>query len=116
MQKLLARLRPAAGSRYDVIGLGECSLDEVWRLQEGAPPPGGKGLARGRDLLGGGQVATAMVACRRLGLSVALLGAVESPRWLLRKGRRDEARALLVQNFPQVRTVYDATLQMLYIN
>lgn len=26
--------------------------------------------------------------------------------------RRDEARALLVQTFPQVRTVYDATLQM----
>lgn len=92
MQKLLARLRPAAGSRYDVIGLGECSLDEVWRLQEGAPPPGGKGLARGRDLLGGGQVATAMVACRRLGLSVALLGAVggdEAGQRVL-QGLRDE--------------------------
>ncbi len=33
-------------------------------------------------------------------LVLALLGAVESPRWLLRKGRRDEARASLTRTQP----------------
>src|SRR5438128_9601929 len=43
-------------------------------------------------MLGGGQVATALVACRRLGLRVALLGAVggdEAGRVVL-QGLRDE--------------------------
>src|SRR5574341_2161273 len=59
--------------RWDVIGLGESSWDEVWRLAE-VPPWGGKARAVGRISLGGGQVATAMVACRRLGLKSAYLG------------------------------------------
>ncbi|HEX2568465.1 MAG TPA: carbohydrate kinase family protein [Polyangia bacterium] len=59
--------------RWDVIGLGESSWDEVWRLAE-VPPWGGKARAVDRISLGGGQVATAMVACRRLGLQAAYLG------------------------------------------
>lgn len=35
-------------------------------------------------------------------LVLALLGAVESPRWLLRKGRRDEARASLTRTQPAI--------------
>lgn len=56
-----------------MLGLGESSWDEVWRLAE-VPPWGGKARAVGRISLGGGQVATAMVACRRLGLQAAYLG------------------------------------------
>lgn len=94
MHRLLNRLRPAAGSRFDVIGLGECSLDEVWRLPDGVSLGGGsaKHLARGRDVLGGGQVASAMVACRRLGLRAAFIGAVggdEAGR-VVAQGLRDE--------------------------
>ncbi|MCS6912246.1 MAG: carbohydrate kinase family protein [Myxococcales bacterium] len=89
----MSRLRRPEGSTYDVIGLGECSLDETWRLQEAGPPLAkSKIAARGRDLLGGGQVATAMVACRRLGLRAAFLGAVggdEAGRIVL-QGLRDE--------------------------
>jgi sulfofructose kinase len=59
--------------RWDVIGVGESSWDDVWRLGE-VPPWGGKARAVGRIPLGGGQVATAMVACRRLGLEAAYLG------------------------------------------
>ncbi len=98
MRKLLSRLRPAEGSLFDVIGLGECSLDEVWRLQESDrftdvwTAPGSKISARSRDVLGGGQVATAMVACRRLGLRVGVIGVVggdEAGR-LVMNGLRDE--------------------------
>lgn len=95
MRKLLSRLRPAEGSLFDVIGLGECSLDEVWRLPDGGrfrDLSGGKLSARSRDVLGGGQVATAMVACRRLGLRAAFFGLVggdEAGRQVLH-GLRDE--------------------------
>jgi sugar/nucleoside kinase (ribokinase family) len=65
--------RLAAPARFDVVGLGEASLDDVWLLGE-APPWGGKARAFGREALGGGQVATALVACRRLGLRAAWLG------------------------------------------
>lgn len=71
---LQARIRPA---RFDVLGLGECSLDEVLSL----PGPlsgyaGSKVRARSAEVLGGGQVATAMCACQRLGLRAAFAGAV----------------------------------------
>jgi sugar/nucleoside kinase (ribokinase family) len=59
----------------DVIGVGECSIDEVWVL----PGPlawGKKGQAVRRERLGGGQVATAMAACARLGLRAAFVGVV----------------------------------------
>ena len=57
---------------FDVVGFGECSIDEVWvvpSLEPGALT--GKLRAHKRDRLGGGQIATAMVACARLGLRAA---------------------------------------------
>lgn len=60
-------------ARFDVVGLGEASADEVWLL-DAAPPWGGKVRARGRERIGGGQVATCLVACRRLGLTCAWIG------------------------------------------
>jgi sulfofructose kinase len=63
------------GRALDVIGYGECSIDEVWVLPT-APVWGGKLRASRRERLGGGQVATAMVACARLGMRAAFCGMV----------------------------------------
>ncbi|MEO6950687.1 MAG: PfkB family carbohydrate kinase [Polyangia bacterium] len=60
---------------YDVVGFGEASIDEVWRLPPGLAL-GDKDRARGRDRLGGGQVATALVAAARLGARAAYLGPI----------------------------------------
>jgi len=62
---------------FDVVGFGECSVDEVWvvpSLEPGAL--NGKLRAHKRDRLGGGQIATAMVACARLGLRAAFCATV----------------------------------------
>jgi sulfofructose kinase len=62
---------------FDVVGFGECSVDEVWvvpSLEQGALS--GKLRAHRRDRLGGGQIATAMVACARLGLRAAFCATV----------------------------------------
>lgn len=74
-------MRPLAGrpirrdaGLFDVVGLGEISVDDV--LLVDAVPLGGKARVRRRERLGGGQVATAMVAARRLGLRAALMGVV----------------------------------------
>lgn len=62
-------------AEFDVAGLGEASLDEVWLVPQ-APRPGTKLACRQRLTLGGGQVATALVACSRLGLRATFIGAV----------------------------------------
>lgn len=62
-------------STYDVVGFGEASIDEVWRLPPGLTL-GSKDRARGRDRLGGGQVATALCAASRLGARAAYLGPI----------------------------------------
>jgi len=92
LDALRERLKARAGAAFDVVGVGECSLDEVWRL-EGPLTPGGKARAAGRELLGGGQVATAMVACARLGLRAAWAGAIgddEAGRQVLAGLREEE--------------------------
>jgi len=67
------RLRRAG--EIDVAGFGEHGRDDVWRL-DGALHAGGKGAARAREALGGGQIATALVAAARLGARAASLGPV----------------------------------------
>lgn len=62
-------------ARCDVLGIGECSLDEVARV-DAAPPPGGKARMRERRRLAGGQIATAVLGCVRLGHRAALLTSV----------------------------------------
>jgi sugar/nucleoside kinase (ribokinase family) len=81
---LIQRVKARSGA-FDVVGVGEASLDEVWRTA-GKLEPGGKQRAQGREALGGGQVATAMAACARLGLRAAYAGAV---------GDDDAGRAVL---------------------
>jgi len=59
---------------FDLVGVGECCVDEVWRV-DGAVVSGGK--LRGRvERRGGGQVATMLAAAARLGLRAAFAGAV----------------------------------------
>ncbi len=62
---------------FDVVGFGECSIDEVWMVPSlEADALRGKLRAHKRDRLGGGQIATAMVACARLGLRAAFCATV----------------------------------------
>jgi sugar/nucleoside kinase (ribokinase family) len=59
----------------DVVGLGQCSLDHVC-LVDGLPQFTGKDRILDYTRLPGGQVATALLACTRLGLRSAFLGSV----------------------------------------
>ncbi len=67
---------PAAATRpFDVVGLGENSLDLV-AVVPAFPRPDTKQQVREVARLPGGQVATAMVACARLGLRARYVGRV----------------------------------------
>ena len=68
------RARARAGG-CDVIGVGQSSLDRVCLLA-GPPPLGGKTALLDSLDLPGGQIATAMLACARLGLRAAYVGSV----------------------------------------
>jgi sulfofructose kinase len=60
---------------YDVVGVGECSVDQMCVVPR-HPAPGEKVELVSLQLQGGGQIATAMVACSRLGLNARYVGAV----------------------------------------
>jgi ribokinase len=62
-------------SQIDVVGLGQCSLDILGQL-EVYPQLDQKAELSSLLLQGGGPVATALVTLARLGVSVAMLGAV----------------------------------------
>jgi sugar/nucleoside kinase (ribokinase family) len=61
--------------RFDVLGIGQCSLDRV-AFVDGPPPPAEAPDPEQAQELPGGQVATAILACARLGLRTAYAGAV----------------------------------------
>lgn len=66
----------ASDARWDVIGIGENSVDSV-NLLPGYPQPTGptaKMRIRERHILCGGQMATAMCACASLGLRAKYVG------------------------------------------
>jgi sulfofructose kinase len=65
----------ARAAAFDVVGLGQCSIDHV-ALVAGFPPFAGKVPMRGYRRLPGGQIATALLACARLGLRTALVSSV----------------------------------------
>ena len=65
-----------SGARWDVIGIGENSVDSV-SILPGYPQPTGpsaKMRIRARHILCGGQMATAMCACASLGLRAKYVG------------------------------------------
>lgn len=102
---------PPDSARFDLVGLGEISVDEVVRLGEPLRA-GGKARMLRRERLGGGQVATAMAAARRLGLRAALCGTVgddEAGRFAL-AGLRAEG-----VDVAGVRTLSAATRQALIV-
>lgn len=62
---------------WDVIGFGENSVDLVASIGR-LPPPDGKGRLDALTTLPGGQVATAMAGCARLGLRARYVGSLGS--------------------------------------
>jgi sugar/nucleoside kinase (ribokinase family) len=58
-----------------VLGIGQISLDRVWRF-EGSPPAPGEPEPAGLPEYSGGQVATASLALARLGVRSSYVGAV----------------------------------------
>jgi sugar/nucleoside kinase (ribokinase family) len=59
--------------QWDVIGIGESSIDEVFRLP-GVLAPNTKLPVSSRQIRYGGQVATTLATCASFGLRVAFLG------------------------------------------
>jgi sulfofructose kinase len=72
-----APLLPGAprATPFDVVGLGQCSIDHV-AIVDGFPPYAGKVAMREYLRLPGGQIATALLACARLGLRTSFLSTV----------------------------------------
>lgn len=71
----LRRVKPREAAEVDVVGLGQSSLDHVC-LVDGLPAFAGKARIEAYTRMPGGQVATALLACARLGLRCAFAGSV----------------------------------------
>ena len=67
-------IRPSEQCKYDVIGLGQNSVDHLCLVKD-YPPVGSKTDAEGYHLMPGGQVATAVLAAFRLGRRACYMGA-----------------------------------------
>lgn len=67
-------IRPSMECAFDVIGLGQNSVDHLCVVDH-YPARGSKTDARGYHLLPGGQVATAVLTAHRLGLRACYVGA-----------------------------------------
>ena len=100
----------------DVVGLGENSVDVVYRLA-GWPQPGGalsKLPVRGRSVTAGGQVVTTLATCAALGLRARYVGAIggDGSGAIVREGltsRGIDTAGLLVRG-PGVETRYAVVL------
>src|SRR5262249_41892444 len=80
----------APPSPVDVVGLGSNAVDLLGVI-DGQPAPDTKAPLREFDIQGGGMIATAMVACARLGLRARYVGKFGDDYWA-RLGRRLLAR------------------------
>ncbi len=97
---------PPSDRDYDVLGFGEASIDEVWRLPRGFQL-GHKAKSEGRLRIGGGQIATALVAASRLGARAGFLGPLgdDAIGAELTEGLRADGVALLAgSTVPGLRT------------
>ena len=95
----------------DVVGLGLNATDIVLTVRE-VPPLGGKERILAEDRQSGGQVATALVACQRLGLRARYLGKVGDD-----EGGRLQLASLRAERIDvrYVRTVKNTPNQVGYI-
>ena len=66
-------LRPAGAQPFDAVGLGLNTTD-ILAVVDGHPAPGTKGAIRQLSTRPGGQAATAMTACSRLGWTTRYVG------------------------------------------
>ena len=75
-------MRPGdrASAPFDVVGFGVNALDLIGII-DGYPEPDTKSPLLEFDVQGGGVVATALVACARLGLSTRYIGKVGTDFW-----------------------------------
>ncbi len=73
-EALLGRTE-SGDARFDVVGVGEISIDTVARVERW-PTAGDKTVLDEVTDLPGGQLATSSLGCARLGLRTALIGAV----------------------------------------
>src|SRR5512144_593355 len=69
-----------AARPFDVVGLGVNALDLI-AIIDGYPRPDTKVQIQDFDVQGGGVVATAVVACARLGLRARYIGKVGTDFW-----------------------------------
>lgn len=99
---------PNATPRIDVVGLGLNAMDYITIVPE-FPAPESKVAISEVRLEPGGQVATALVTCRRLGLDVRYIGSVGSDDL-----GRAQLASLEAEGIPtdHVRVVSGATTQM----
>lgn len=64
-----------ATARFDILGIGENATDTVLRIPQ-FPALGSKVESLGTQIMPGGQVATALIACQRWGLRTHYVGSV----------------------------------------
>ncbi|HEY3448000.1 MAG TPA: PfkB family carbohydrate kinase [Myxococcales bacterium] len=76
----MKRLKPPPERAFDVVGLGEISVDHICVVPR-IPGASDKVRMASYEVQGGGQIATAMIACQRLGLKARFLGKVGDDRW-----------------------------------
>ena len=92
--------------RIDVVGVGENATDVVIRVKE-FPAPGAKVQVESVTRRAGGSVATALIACLRLGLRVRYIGSVGSDelgRFQLAGLRREKLDLSEFRTIPTART------------
>jgi len=98
--------RRRAPAEIDVLGIGQSSLDHVC-LVDGLPRFAGKARIESYQRMPGGQVATAVLACRRLGLRAAFVGRVggdEAGRQVLEPLRAAGVDVAGVRTIPEAPT------------
>ncbi len=99
-------LSPPAPRPFDVLGLGEIAVDNLCVVPR-FPGRDDKVRMASHSQQGGGQIATAMVACQRLGLRAKYLGMVgddELGRWSVAELEREGVDASDVRFSPDGQT------------
>jgi sugar/nucleoside kinase (ribokinase family) len=78
--RLRVALPPPEAKPFDLVGVGESSLDLVAQV-DGVPQPDAKLALERFETLPGGQAATALVACARQGWRTRYLGCLGTDAW-----------------------------------